>query len=63
MNMTTLIIVNALLALAVIGGLAAVARTALRLRHAERAETLHPSQPIPLRLAVEDEQRELASAA
>jgi len=64
MNMTSLLLVNAALALALIGALAAVVRVALRMRHAVGAETLHPSQPIPLHLvAAGDEERQLARAA
>ena len=63
MTMTTAVLINALLDLAIVGALASVVRTALRLRHDERSETLHPSQPIPLRIASEDAQRSLARAA
>jgi hypothetical protein len=64
MPTTTMLLLNASLALATVGTLAAVMRRALRLRHAESAETLHPSQPLPLRLiSREDEERELADAA
>ena len=64
MTLTTALIVNAFLALALAGALAAVVRTALRLRREERAETLHPSQPIPLRLILDrHEERELSRAA
>ncbi len=64
MTTTTLLLVNAALSLTLIGALAAVARGALRMRHTTAAETLHPSQPIPLRLVLsEDEARILARAA
>ncbi|MGH3048677.1 MAG: hypothetical protein ACRDLK_00855 [Gaiellaceae bacterium] len=63
MTTTTIILINALLDLAVVGALAAAVRTGLRLRDAERPETLHPSQPIPLRIATEDAEHSLARAA
>jgi hypothetical protein len=64
MNLPTLIAVNALLDLAAILVLFAVVRLAHRLHHEERPETLHPSQPIPLRLALPAKEREqLARAA
>jgi hypothetical protein len=65
MTTTTALIVNALLALTIAGGLAAVVRLALRLRNAEHAEkTPRLSQPLPLRLvAPEDEERDLVRAA
>ena len=64
MTTTTIVLVNTALAVVLIGALAAVARIALRMRHGVRTETLHPSQPIPLRLvAAEDEARVLARAA
>lgn len=66
MNTTTALIVNGLLSLAAIGALAALARLAFMLRHGPTAktETLHPSQPIPLRVAIaHDEESELARAA
>lgn len=55
MTTTTMIVLNALMALAVIGGLAAVVRLALRLPDRSKTETLHPSQPISLQLAREHE--------
>jgi hypothetical protein len=64
MPATTMLLLNVFLALATTGTLAAVMLRSLRLRHAERAETLHPSQPLPLRLiSREDEERELSGAA
>jgi hypothetical protein len=65
MNTTTIVLANAALAVAVIGSLAAAASVALRLRPAPRAETLHPSQPIALRLATHGsgEDRPLSRAA
>jgi hypothetical protein len=60
---TQLIVLNALLALVAIGGLAVLVRLARRLPEQSHAETLHPSQPIPLRLAHEDAERSLARAA
>ena len=50
MNTTTALLLNALLDLAAIGGLAAAVRVGLRLRHSEGPETLHPSQPLPFSL-------------
>ena len=68
MTTTTLLLVNAALSLTLIGALAAVARGALRMRHTTAAETLHPSQPLPLSLYAHEykapEQRpQLARAA
>jgi hypothetical protein len=64
MTTTTLLLVNAALALGLIGALAAVSQVALRMRHAASPETLHPSQPIPLRLiAAESEAQALPRAA
>jgi hypothetical protein len=58
------LLLNAVLAVGVVVGLAAVVRLAFRLHHAERTETLHPSQPIPLHVvAAHDARRELARAA
>ena len=62
MTTTTALILNAFLGIAVILALGSVVRLAHRLRPS-RAETLHPSQPIPLRLAAEDAERTLARAA
>jgi hypothetical protein len=62
MTMTTLLIVNAFLALAAIGALAAVVRLPFRGRGVHRAETLHPSQPLPLRL-VGGQEGDLSRAA
>jgi hypothetical protein len=64
MTTTTALILNALLMAGVVGALAAVVRLGLRLPPCPRAETLHPSQPIALRLALpEDEEPELVRAA
>ncbi len=64
MTITTALIVNVFLALATLGALASVVRLALRTPGARQAETLHPSQPIPLRLVrQQDEERDLARAA
>jgi hypothetical protein len=59
---TTMIFLNALMSGATVAALALVVRSVHRIRH-QRAETLHPSQPIPLRLAAEDAERTLARAA
>lgn len=50
MNTTTTLLLIALLGLALIGGLAAAVRVALRLRSTAAPETLHPSQPLPFSL-------------
>lgn len=63
MTTTTLIILNMLLAVIAVGGLAAIVRLAHRLPESTGPETLHPSQPIPLRLAAGEEERDLARAA
>ena len=61
---TTPLILNTVLALATIGALATVVRLAFRLPSSKRPETLHPSQPLPLRLVARaDEDRDLARAA
>jgi len=61
---TTPLVLNTLLALATIGGLAAAVRLAFRLPSSSRSETLHPSQPLPLLLVAKtDEERDLARAA
>ena len=53
MTHTTLITVNAVLDLAVVLAIFAVVRFTHRLdRHDRRGETLHPSQPLPLHLAL-----------
>jgi hypothetical protein len=62
MNMTTTLILNGFLGLAIVGALAAVVRLAHRLPHHAHAETLHPSQPIPLAV-LEDDGDQLAQAA
>lgn len=65
MTLTTIIILNAILDLAVVLAVFAVVRFTHRLhRYEHRPETLHPSQPIPLSLALpQDEAGELARAA
>ena len=65
MTITTLLTVNALLDLAAVITVFAIVRLTHRLdRHGPRAETVHPSQPIPLRLALpRDEAEELGKAA
>jgi hypothetical protein len=65
MTQTTLITVNALLDLAVVLAIFAIVRfTHVLHRHDHRGETVHPSQPIPLRLALSaDEVEELSQAA
>jgi hypothetical protein len=64
MTTTAIVLVNAALAIALIGALTAVARIAFRMRHTATAETLHPSQPLPLRLvAPAGDGRRLARAA
>ncbi len=65
MNLTTIIILNAILDLAVVLAVFAVFRFTHRLhRYDRRPETLHPSQPIPLSLALpQDQAEELAVAA
>ncbi len=65
MTQTTLITVNAVLDLALVLAIFAVIRfTHLLDRHDLRGETLHPSQPLPLRLALPaDEAEELSRAA
>jgi hypothetical protein len=65
MNITTIITLNAILDLAAVLSVFALVRFTHRLHHHEVApETVHPSQPIPLRLALPtDEAEELAEAA
>jgi hypothetical protein len=64
MTTTTAIIVNVLLGVGIIGALALVVRLAHRIPEAARTETLHPSQPLELRLALQkDEVDELARVA
>ena len=65
MTHTTMITVNAVLDLAVVLAIFVIVRLTHRLdRHDRRSETLHPSQPIPLHLALPaDEVGELSSAA
>lgn len=64
MTTTTAIIVNILLGVGVVGALAHVVRLAHRITQDERAETLHPSQPITLAvLTVETEHEQLVRAA
>jgi hypothetical protein len=66
MNITTTLLVIALLDLAVIGALAVAVRIAHRLRVAESAETLHPSQPLPFSLYAHEHEepgQQLAAAA
>ncbi len=48
MTMTTVIVLNAVLSVAVLGALALVYKLAHRLPQARLAETLHPSRPISL---------------
>jgi hypothetical protein len=65
MTHTTLITVNAVLDLAAVLAVFAIVRFTHRLhRHDRAGETLHPSQPLPLRLALPaDEADELSRAA
>lgn len=64
MTTTTALLLNAVLAVAVVAAFAGVVRLALRLRPTEGPETLHPSQPIPLAvIAAGGEDRGLAHAA
>lgn len=65
MNTTTALIINGILSLAIVGALAATLRLAFTVSRTPRAkpETLHPSQPIPLRVAIAHEEPELARAA
>jgi hypothetical protein len=65
MTQTTLITVNALLDLAVVLAIFAIVRfTHVLHRHDHLGETIHPSQPIPLRLALPAEEvGELSQAA
>ena len=65
MTHTTLITVNAVLDLAVVLAVFAVVRFTHRLqRHDRQGETLHPSQPLPRRLALPaDEAEDLSQAA
>ena len=65
MTHTTMITVNAVLDLAVVLAIFAIVRLTHRVdRPDHRGETLHPSQPIPLHLALPaDEVGELSSAA
>ncbi|HVS86570.1 MAG TPA: hypothetical protein VHD91_13165 [Gaiellaceae bacterium] len=63
MTTTTLIVLNLLMSLVAMGGVAALVRLAHRLPERSGAETLHPSQPISLDLAREDAQTLLAEAA
>ena len=62
MNTTTMIVLNATLAAGILAALAVAVRLGLRLDDSPRPETLHPSQPIPLRVAL-DRERRLADAA
>jgi hypothetical protein len=63
MNTTTSLLLNGFLGIVLIVALGSVVRLAHRLRPS-RPETLHPSQPIPLHLALEaNEARDLARAA
>jgi hypothetical protein len=52
MTMTTVLILNAILSGGVFVALGLVFRLAHRLPQMRLPETLHPSQPIPLRLAL-----------
>jgi len=65
MTHTALITVNAVLDLAVVLAVFAIVRfTHVLHRHDQHGETVHPSQPIPLRLALSaDEVEELSQAA
>jgi len=65
MTQTTLITMNAVLDLALVVAIFAVVRlTHLLDRRDRRGETLHPSQPLPLHLALPaDEAEELSRAA
>lgn len=64
MTPTTAIIVNVLLGIGIIGALALVVRLAHRVPEAARGETLHPSQPLELRLALrKEDEDELARVA
>ncbi|HEV7134781.1 MAG TPA: hypothetical protein VGN27_13720 [Gaiellaceae bacterium] len=64
MTTTTAVIVNILLGIGIVGALALVIRLAHRIPHGERAETLHPSQPLTLAvLTVETEHEQLVRAA
>jgi hypothetical protein len=64
MTPTTAIIVNVLLGVGIIGALALVVRLAHRVPQAPRSETVHPSQPLELRLALQpEEEDELARVA
>lgn len=63
MNTTTALLLNALLDLTAIGGLAAIVGTGLRLRAAESAETLHLSQPLPRSLYAYERKPSAARAA
>ena len=64
MTTTTAVIVNVLLGIGIIGALALVVRLAHRVPEAARSETLHPSQPLELRLALrKEEEDELARVA
>jgi hypothetical protein len=65
MSLTTTIILNAILDLAVVLAVFAVVRFAHRLHRYERgAETVHLSEPLPLSLALpQPEAEELAEAA
>ena len=65
MTHTTLITVNAVLDLAVVLAVFAIVRFTHRLQRDDRqGETLHPSQPLPLRLALPaDEAEDLSQAA
>ncbi len=65
MTQTTLITMNAVLDLAVVLAVFAIVRFTHRLHLYDRhGETLHPSQPLPLRLALPaDEADELSQAA
>jgi hypothetical protein len=64
MTTTTAVIVNVLLGIGIIGALALVVRLTHRIPEAARTETLHPSQPLELRLALQPEEAdELARVA
>jgi hypothetical protein len=63
MTTTTALILNLFLMVGVVGALTAVVRLGLRLPSGGRGETLHPSQPLALRIAAGEEHVELAAAA
>jgi hypothetical protein len=63
MTTTTALILDLFLMAGGVGALAAAVRLGLQLPSGERPETLHPSQPIALRIVDRDAQPDLPRAA